>query len=1017
MQIRAPPVRVKLLLNNSSTTSFEVDTGSYVSTIRLHDAHAAGAHIQPTRERALAYGGTNIELFGECNITVSFASKTKIHRFLVVASNQENLLGRDLCCAFNIKMFLPCDSNQINVIQQPVLEKYKNYLSSDFKACVSDTVSLHLSSTDTKTMFSRPRSVPVKLKENVTDELNRLCESGVLTKVYKSKYASPIVCVMKKNGNLRIVGDYSATVNQCLDPVNYPLPLIQEVITDMRNSTIFSKLDLQNAFLQLPLDADSKQYTTINTNNGLYQYNFLPFGLTASPGIFQSFLSKILNGINGAINYQDDILLHSPDRNHHDLLLDKVLNTLRGAGIKLNNSKCEFYVDRIEYLGHVFDRKGVHPNSEKIRAIIDAPAPRDTKQVMSFIGVCTYYAKFIKNFSSSFAPLYDLLKKNKKFQWTEEHERCFSRIKHLFQHHHVLKIFDPGKETMLECDSSGYGLGAVLFQRDSPNDMWMPIEFASRTLNPSEKNYSNLEREALSVIFGVTKFRRYLLGINFIIHNDQQPLRKLLAHNANVPLNCSARVQRWALKLTQFNYRFEYSKGVNNVNSDYLSRLPLPEMEKSCEPYEIIFAVSSLDTMPVTCDDIKSQTNASKDYCMLKHFIKFGWPQRLNNPNLKYFEGKINELSLFDGCILYKNRVFVPESLRKSVLCQLHENHPGICGMKAIARSLVWYPNIDHDIEQLVKSCGNCQTNASKPPKQNIEWPMPDKVWSRVHLDHFFLDNHVCLIAVDSLSRYIEVEIVRDTSSSETIDALHCIMSRNGLCNTVVTDNAACFHSQLFKDFLKCNGIIHITPPPFSPSSNGQAERGVKVIKDLMKKCKDNNSSFKTRLSRVLLQYRSVPHSITSIPPSISLNNRKYITRRDRINPHYCSAKNKPSKSITSYKVNDRVLCLNMSQGPKWVQGTIVEKLGVNVFNVHIHDLNVIWKRHSNQMLLRDISNSNDVNDKSNNDIADQNPISEHTRFGEFIPSNEADPTDPNQPSPLRRSERIRRPPVRYGYD
>ena len=238
----------------------------------------------------------------------------------------------------------------------------------------------------------------------------------------------------------------------------------------------------------------------------------------------------------------------------------------------------------------MFDQEGLHPNPEKVRAIIDAPVPRDMKQLQSFIGICNYYSRFIKNFSSKFGPLYALLKKNTPFQWTEEHQKCFNLMKNLFKHDHFLKIFDAGKETMMECDSSGYGVGAVLFQRDSPDHQWMPVEFASRSLNPSERNYSNLEREALSVIFGVTKFRRYLLGMPFTIHNDQQPLRKLLAHNANVPLNCSARVQRWALKLSQ-----------------------------------------------------------------------------------------------------------------------LHENHPGICGMKSIARGLVWYPNIDHDIEELVKPSSHVQ--------------------------------------------------------------------------------------------------------------------------------------------------------------------------------------------------------------------------------------------------------------------------------------------------------------------
>ena len=779
IKIENEPVKISLGINGKCEVFFEVDTGSYISTIRKDDAIRCGAVIHDTADTALAYGGTILKLHGECFLPVKRGKLIVENKFLVVHNNEVNLLGRDLCNLLDINLTMPKvkDENAVFNVQNSVINKYSEYLNDDFKSCIKDTVTLKLSN-DSKPIFSKCRSVPVKMKSLVTDELNRLVDAGILVKVFKSNWASPAVNVLKKDGSLRICGDFSATVNPVLQKFCYPLPSIEDVISQMNNAKIFSKLDLSNAFLQIPLDEISKELTTINTIDGLYQFQKLPFGLTASSGIFQSFMSKILNGIPDVIIYQDDILIHSSSIENHNATLEKVLSVLKKTGVKLNTKKCDFFVNKVEYLGHIFDTDGVHPNPEKVRAIIDAPPPANVKQLQAFIGLCNYYSRFIKDFAAKFAPLYLLLKKNSVFKWGEEQQACFDLMKSLFKNLHVLKIFDSEKETLLETDSSGYGLAAVLMQREGPGKMWRPIEFASRSLNSSEKNYSNLEREALSVIFGITKFRKYLLGLSFTIHNDQQPLRKLLAHDSNIPINCSARVQRWALKLSQFDYKFEYSKGSCNVNSDCLSRLPLNETTKSCEPYELIFSINSLNAMPITCQDIKNHINANKDLSMLKHFIKYGWPARLNNPNLKIFQNKIHELSLFDDCIMYGNRVFIPETLRTSVLDQLHEGHPGICGMKSLARSLIWYPKMDEDIENRVKTCQNCQIVASKPRKSFVQWPIPERVWSRVHIDHFFLDNKICLVAIDCLSRYIECEIVKDTSAIETIQALQIIFSK-----------------------------------------------------------------------------------------------------------------------------------------------------------------------------------------------------------------------------------------------
>lgn len=742
--------------------------------------------------------------------------------------------------------------------------------------------------------------------------------------------------ILKSESTVRICGDFSATVNKFLDPVHTPLPSIDEVIGQVGIAKIFSKVDLSNAFLQLPLDENSKQFTTINTSEGLFTYNKLPLGLSASPGIFQAFMCKLLNDIDDVIVYQDDLLLMSRSIDEHNKTLHNLLSILKKEGIKLNMKKCQFFTDSVQYLGHIFDQQGVHPNPEKVRAIINAPAHSDMKQLQSFLGLCNFYNRFIRSFSIVLNPLYKLLRKEVKFCWGPEQQKSFESVKSLFTSSKVLKLFNPSYETLLETDSSGYGIAAVLMQRTNESCSWHPVQFASRTLNVAERNYSNIEREALSVIFGCDRFRKYLLGgAKFIIRNDQQPLRKLFAHDAGVPTTCSARLQRWALKLSQFNYKFEYSKGISNVNSDCLSRLPLPDTVQNSEPYELVFTVKTLDKLIIS-SEIQKQTDLDGDLVKLKHYIKYGCPIKIDK-NLSLYKNLIGRMSILNGCILYGNRVFIPKCLREVVLAQFHEGHPGICAMKSLVRSLIWYPGVDSDVERLVKMCPNCQVTQCKPPSRNVEWPVPARPWSRVHIDHFFYQQHVFLIAVDALSRYIECEIVKNVSVDETIDALRLIFSRNGLCDSIISDNAACFTAMQFKDFLTYNGIEHITPPACSPSSNGQAERGVRVIKDLLKKSRSGDS-IKTTLAKILLYYRSVPHSVTQIPPCVSLNNRKYICKRDRVNPKYCASRklSNISRRIPNFTEGCKVLALNLVQGPKWFTGTIVQRLGINVFNVLI---------------------------------------------------------------------------------
>ena len=729
--------------------------------------------INETNVRARGYSNNEINFLGECILNLKYNGMNLNHKFLVVDGDNVSLLGRDLCSKLNFKLKVS-HNNKINTVKSNILKKYDTFLSDKFESSVRSTVSLTIDNT-ARPIFSKARPVPLRYKDKVCDELQRLENSGIIKRVLSSEWSSPVVNVMRKNGKIRICGDYSKTINKHMTVAQYPLPSIESIMPKCNSATCFSKIDLQTAFLQLPLDEESQKLTTINTCNGLYIFKYLPFGTNCSPAIFQSFLCDLLGHIESVIIYQDDILIVSKTIDDHDKILDEVLNTLMCAGLKINVAKCEFYAKSVSYLGYVLDKSGMHPCADKITAILKAPAPSNMKELQSFIGLCNYYNKFIPNFSHVFRPLYDLLKKDIKFVWGRDQEYCFEFIKNLFKSDKVLRHFDTNRLTAIECDASQIGIGGALLQKYGED--WHPVMFVSRSLNAAEKNYSQIEREALSIIFTCEKFNKFLLGGEFIIKNDHLPLRKLFGSDSSVPVNCSSRIQRWALRLSQFKYKFEFIKGKDNNNADFLSRFPLKETNEINEPYALVFLLKSLDNLPLTCEHIKNATDADENLLKLKNYILNGFPDKLDK-NLKKFQPLIDELSILKGCIMYRDRVYVPESIRDEVLSLFHEGHPGMSAMKQSARSLIWYHGMDKEIETTVKKCNVCQVNQSKPAKSNLTWPLPDKKWSRLHIDHFFFEGYIFLVVIDALTKYIECLIVNSVSSISTIEALREIFSR-----------------------------------------------------------------------------------------------------------------------------------------------------------------------------------------------------------------------------------------------
>ena len=835
------PLLVTVSINNASV-EMEVDTGASVSIIseatynRLWSPEDAPP-LQESSVKLRTYSGEQIGVKGSTTVTVKYKEQTEQLPLVVANGSGPCLLGRDWLMTIRLDWTNLFSVNHAcySLSLQGILDTYATVFSPELGALKGTTATIRVDST-AQPRFHKPRAVPYALKAKIEKELDRLIQQGVIEPIEFTEWAAPIVPVLKKDGSIRICGDYKVTINQASQVDSYPLPRIDDLFASLAGGKKFSKLDLAHAYQQIQLDDVSKKLVAINTHKGLFQYNRLPFGASAAPSIFQRTMETLLQGLPGVCLYLDDILITGQSDQEHLTNLSAVLQKLAAAGMKLRPTKCFFMLQEVEYLGHKISAKGLEPTQEKVQAIIDAPAPRNVSQLKSFLGMLNYYGKFLPNLSTCLAPLYSLLQKRSHWSWGPKQHKAFEEAKNLLTSSSMLTHYDPSKPLILACDASPYGIGAVLSHKVEDDEL--PIAFASRSLAPAEKNYSQIDKEALAIVFGVKHFHQYLFGRHFMIKSDHKPLQHLLGERKGIPAMASARVQRWALTLSAYNYTVQYVPGKDNANADVFSRLPLSVQPKEVPmPQELVYLLEGLEISPVTVDQIRTWTDRDPVLAKVRRFVQQGWPRTVDS-ELQPYHSRQLELSIQDNCLLWGSRIIVPKQGREKLLALLHEGHPGICKMKGLARSYVWWPNIDADLEVQVKQCNQCQLNQPSPPAVPMHpWEWPERPWERIHVDYAgpFLGK-MFLVVVDAHSKWMEIEVVNTATTEATVEQLRAMFARFGLPKVMVTDNGTCFTSSEFAEFTRRNHIRHFKTAPYHPSSNGLAERAVQTFKKGMKK-------------------------------------------------------------------------------------------------------------------------------------------------------------------------------------
>ena len=358
----------------------------------------------------------------------------------------------------------------------------------------------------------------------------------------QSDWATPVVVVRKPGGKVRICGDFKVTINPMLKNNVYPLPLPEELFHKLHGGTKFTKLDLADAYLKIELDENSKQLVVHNTHQGLYCYKRMPFGLSCAPAIFQRIIEQTLADIRGVACYLDDIIITGKTEKDHMINLQKTLERFKDNGFRLRKSKCSFIQTSLAYLGHIVDKDGIRLQANKVEAIQKMPMPKDHKELRSLLGMINYYDRFLPGLATKCACLNDLLHKDKKWHWTKNHAKAVQVVKETLSSVDTLTHYDPKLPLTLSCDASPVGVGAVI-SHVFPDGKEKPTAYVSCKLTKAKTNCAQIQKEALSIVFGVQKFRQYLLGRKFKLYTDHKPLLSIFHPQKGIPEIAASKLQ------------------------------------------------------------------------------------------------------------------------------------------------------------------------------------------------------------------------------------------------------------------------------------------------------------------------------------------------------------------------------------------------------------------------------------------------------------------------------------------
>ncbi|XP_033756234.1 uncharacterized protein K02A2.6-like [Pecten maximus] len=676
--------------------------------------------------------------------------------FEVVRGNVKAILGAQTCSKMGlVQRKQPSQVNEIRETSIP--DDIKHDYGDIFKGlgCMPGTHTIKTDSTVTP-VVDAPRKVPFALKDRIKKELDRMeQESAIVKQEDPTQCVNSMMTVVKPSGKIRICID-PKNLNSAILREHFPMKTVEDVIANMPQAKVFTKLDATPGFWQLKLDEESSKLCTFNSPFGRYSFRRLPFGIKSAPEVYQRAISEMVNDLEGCDAIVDDLLIWGENIEQHD--------------------------------------------------------------------------------EQESSPLRKLLVKDTEWIWEKEQEDSFQRLKQLVTEAPVLRYYDPFKEITLTVDASSTGLGAALIQDGQP------IAYASRALTETQQRYAQIEKETLTIVFGCTKYHQFIFGREVTIEWDHKPLQAIFRK----PLNrAPPRLQRLLLTLQKYTLNVVYKPGKTMYLADALSRSYLKETRENLVPdidIEVNQIVSYLPISSEKYQEFKRGTSKDEVLSQLREIIINGWQENKHEirETAHHYWPFRDELSCIDGLLFKSHTIIVPKTLRREMLKTIHSSHLGIVKCKLRARELLYWPGMSSEIEDTVSKCSTCATNSRKNPKEPLLMTEnPNRPWSVISADIFQFQGHKYLVTIGHYSKWPELSKLDNMSNKNTMLYLKSQMSRYGIPDKLITDNGPQFANEEFKKFSKTYGFEHTTSSPRYPQANGQAERTVQTVTNILKKSED----------------------------------------------------------------------------------------------------------------------------------------------------------------------------------
>ncbi|XP_036001498.1 uncharacterized protein K02A2.6-like [Fundulus heteroclitus] len=830
------PWMTELKIDNNSAV-FKIDTGADVTAVPTH-MYEKGQYsdLQNTKKVLMGPGRSQLKVKGKFTATLQRKDKHVMEDIYVVEGLNTPLLSRQAATALQLVARLDVttlDSKETIKKEFPELFSGLGTMKGEYNIVLKPGAQPFSVST--------PRRISLPLLPKVKEELNRMEQQGVISKVEQpTEWCAPMVVVPKRTSErVRICSDLTQ-LNKSVLRERHQLPSVENTLGQLSGAKVFSKLDANAGFWQIPLSKESSLLTTFITPFGRYCYNRLCFGLSSAPEHFQKRMQQILEGLEGVVCQMDDVLIWGSNQDEHDERLRRALDRLRNAGVTLND-KCEFSMSKIKFLGQVIEANGVSPDPEKVSAVRAMKEPSDISEVRRFLGMANHLGKFLPHLAEKTRPLRELLKKSNMWNWGQQQMLAFESIKQDLTTPPGLALYDPSADTLVSADSSSYGLGAVLLQKKGNAD-WKPVAYASRALTTTEQRYAQIEKEALATTWACERFAEFLIGKDFHIQTDHKPLVPLFGSRTLDEL--PPRIQRLRMRLMRFSFTISHVAGKEIATADVLSRAPVAHSGDHLHEEEIdLYADAVVASIPATEKRLKEiQMHQDKDEVLqqLKQFCISGWPNKFDiektfQPYLPF----AGELTVQNGLLLLGCRLVIPKSLRLDILNKLHEGHLGITKCRERAKQSVWWPGLSKDLSKLVDNCDTCACERIQNKETMLASDLPSRPWCKVGADLFQLGKNQYLVLVDYFSRFFEIAKLSSTTSEAVIDHCKSIFARHGIPEIVRSDNGPQFASVAFQEFAQNWGFSHVTSSPHFPQSNGEVERAIRTIKSLLKKSSD----------------------------------------------------------------------------------------------------------------------------------------------------------------------------------